>query len=82
MVILLNDTKLSTLDQIREFLAGTADAAFTPASDDAARYRFICAVLGRFDYDRLRRADKGLLRSYLMRTSGYPASAHEPGGYR
>lgn len=71
MVIDMNDAQLKTLDQIREFLAGTAAVAFKPAGDDAARYRFITAVLSRFGYSRLGRPDKGLLRSYLMRTTGY-----------
>jgi transposase InsO family protein len=71
MVIDMNDAQLKTLDQIREFLAGTAAVAFHPASEDAARYRFIAGVLSRFAYSRLGRSDKGLLRSYLMRTTGY-----------
>jgi transposase InsO family protein len=67
----MNDAQLKTLDQIREFLAGTAGVGFSPAGDDAARYRFIAAVLSRFAYSRLGRPDKGLLRAYLMRTTGY-----------
>jgi transposase InsO family protein len=71
MVIDMNESQLTTLQQIRDFLAGTADVTFAAAEDDAARYRFISRVLVRFDYPRLGRADKGLIRRYLARTSGY-----------
>jgi len=71
MVIHMNDSQLTTLDQIQAFLAGTAPVVFAPKSEDAARYRFIAGVLARFGYGRLGRADKGLLRRYLVRTTGY-----------
>jgi hypothetical protein len=71
MVIDMNETKLTTVGQIREFLAGTADIYLTPEEDDQARYAFIRNVLSRFDYRRLVRRDKGLIRVYLGRTSGY-----------
>jgi hypothetical protein len=71
MVIDMNETKLTTIGQICEFLAGTADVYWTAEGDNAARYAFIRSVLLRFDYPRLGRADKGLIRTYLERTSGY-----------
>ena len=58
----MNETKLTTIGQIREFLAGTADIHWTPEADDKARYAFIRNVLSRFNYPRLRRPDKGLIR--------------------
>ena len=67
----MNETKLTTVGQIREFLAGTADIYWTPEEDDQARYGFIRNVLSRFSYRRLVRSDKGLIRVYLRRTSGY-----------
>lgn len=70
MVIDMNETKLTTIGQVREFLAGTVDVYWT-AEDDKARYAFIRNVLSRFDYRRLARPDKGLIRVYLGRTSGY-----------
>ncbi len=71
MVIHMNDSQLTALEQIQAFLAGTAEVVFAPNSDDAARYRFITGVVIRFGYHRLGRADKGLIRRYLMRTTGY-----------
>lgn len=67
----MNDAKLTTLDQIRDFLSGTAEVAFTPAADDAARYADIAGVLRRFRYKQLQRCDKGLLLRYLRIISGY-----------
>jgi hypothetical protein len=37
----MNETKLTTIGQIREFLAGTADVYLAPEDDDNARYAFI-----------------------------------------
>jgi hypothetical protein len=71
MILHMNDAKLTTLDQVREFLSGTAEVAFTPAADDAARYADIAQVLRRFHYAHMKRCDKGLLLRYLRIVSGY-----------
>jgi hypothetical protein len=44
---------------------------FQAAAEDAGRYAWIGAVLKRFDYRRLARADRGTLLAYLQRLSGY-----------
>jgi hypothetical protein len=64
MMIDMNETKLTTIGQVREFLAGTADVYWTAGDDDKAHYAFICSVLARFNYPRLKRPDKGLIRAY------------------
>ncbi len=46
----MNETKLTTIGQIREFLTGTADVYWMPGDDDKARYAFIRNVLSRFNY--------------------------------
>ena len=79
MVIDMNDSQLTTLIQIRGFLDGTTDVGFRPASEDAGRYRFIAGVLARFGYRRLGRTDKGLIRRYLMRVTGYSRALRAPG---
>jgi transposase InsO family protein len=71
MVIDMNETRLTTVAQLRAFLNGTSEVQFQPGSDDAQRYRFITAVLKRFAYRRLGRADKGTVLRYLQRTTGY-----------
>jgi len=70
MVIDMNDAKRKTLAQLKAFLDGSAAVDFRPAGDDLERYAHITAVLRRFGYGGLGRADKGLVRRYLMHTTG------------
>lgn len=71
MVIDMNECKHTTLAQVREFLAGTADVGFKPLSEDAERYRWMARVLGRLRYRWLGRVDRGTVLRYLERVSGY-----------
>ncbi len=71
MVIDMNEFRHVTLGQMRAFLAGTVEVEFKPHSDDAERYRWIAAVLGRLRYRRLGRRDRGVVLRYLERLSGY-----------
>jgi len=45
MIIKMNETKLATLEQIREFLAGTSDVTFTIPADDAQLRSFVGTVI-------------------------------------
>ncbi|MBS3916082.1 MAG: hypothetical protein KGZ31_00140, partial [Sulfuritalea sp.] len=56
---------------MRRFLEGTAKVEFQGCGKDEDRYRHIAAVLRRFGYGALGRANKGLVIRYLMRTTGY-----------
>jgi len=67
----MNEAKLTTLEQVRAFLAGTVVVAFSAAGPDDGRYRHIGDVLKRFGYWRLKKPDKGLVLRYLERTTGY-----------
>lgn len=71
MVIDMNETRLNTVAQLRAFLDGTLEVRFQPISNDIERYGFIVAVLKRFAYRRLGRADKGVVMRYLERTTDY-----------
>lgn len=71
MVIDMNESRLNTVAQLRAFLNGTLEVEFCPPSSDPQRYQFIGAVLTRFRYSQLRRADKGVVLRYLQRASGY-----------
>jgi hypothetical protein len=71
MVIDMNESKLGTIEQIREFLAGTADLTFTVPAEEAKRRRFVVTVLRRFGYFRLEKAHRGLLFAYMQRLTGY-----------
>jgi len=67
----MDEAQVRTLEQVRQVVAGTQALEFRRAEDDAKRYAWIGSVLRRFDYGRLRRADRGMMRVYLQRLSGY-----------
>jgi hypothetical protein len=59
MVIDMNEDRLVTLPQLRQFVEGTTEVEFRRCGKDEDRYRHIEGVLRRFGYARLKRADKG-----------------------
>ena len=65
----LNEVKLTTLEQLRAFLAGTIEVEFSAAGRDDNRYRHTAEVINRFGYKRLKKPDKGLILRYLERTT-------------
>ena len=71
MVIDMNESRLNTVAQLSAFLNGTLEVSFCTPADDCQRYAFISTVLERFAYARLQRADRGVVRRYLERTTGY-----------
>jgi transposase InsO family protein len=71
MVIDMNEFQVRTLEQVRQVVAGTQALEFGRAPDDEGRYAWIGSVLARFDYGRLKRAERGVMLRYLQRLSGY-----------
>ena len=67
----MNVSKLDTIEQIREFLDGTAEVAFSNPTDAAALRSFIAAVLRRYRYFRLSKGPRGVLFAYMQRLTGY-----------
>ena len=65
----LDTQRLQTLDQIREFLAGSRPLGLQPQTR-AEAYTFVAETLERFDYPRRGKADKGLLRRFLVKVAG------------
>ena len=66
----MNDTHITTLDHVRQFLNGFAAMEFQ-IDAKAARYPWIQTMLLRFRYHQLRKAEKGLLLDFLQKVSGY-----------
>ena len=66
----MNDEKLTTIEQVKQFLKGSETLRFEGVSIEK-RYRWIESVLVRFTYHRLSRAEKGVIRQYLQKVSGY-----------
>ena len=66
----MNDTSIKTLDHVRQFLNGLGAMEFR-IETKAARYLWIQAMLLRFRYSQLRKAERGLLLDFLQKVSGY-----------
>ena len=69
----MNESRLRTIEQLREFLDATPQVQFSAhgGDGDSQRYKHISAVLRRFDYPGCSKADRGVVRAYLVRTTGY-----------
>ena len=67
----MDESKLSTIEQIEAFLDASEPVAFTAHAGDAERYAHISRVLRRFDYPRRDKRERGVLLAYLRHTSGY-----------
>jgi len=66
----MNDERLQTIEQVKQFLEGSEALEFGGVSVEE-RYRWIEGVLKRFQYYRLKRAQKGVIRRYIGKVSGY-----------
>lgn len=62
---------LTSIEQLEDFLPGTQPVMFTVAGGKTERYQWIQRTLIKFDYLALSKRDKGTLRCYLMKISGY-----------
>lgn len=69
MMLTMDDTQVTTLEQIQGLLSSPREITFK-GSGRAQRYAWIEAVLKRFRYFALERRGKGLLKAYLLRLSG------------
>jgi len=70
MLVTLKTQGLQTLEQIRAFLEGSQPLGFEAPRREAA-YAFVGQQLRRFSYARLGKADKGLVRRYLCKVTGF-----------
>ena len=66
----MNDERLQTIEQVRQFLQGSETLGFGGISIEE-RYHWIETVLVRFKYPQLGRSDKGVIRRYVEKVSGY-----------
>jgi len=66
----MNDEELQTIEQVKQFLGGSEALKFGGVSIEE-RYQWIEAVLVRFKYSQLRRVEKGVIRRYIEKVSGY-----------
>lgn len=69
MMIIMDDTNITTLEQVRQVLASPRGIAFKTIRR-VQRYAWIERVLKRLSYFELKRGEKGLINAYLRRLSG------------
>ena len=67
----MNEARLETIEQIREFLMGTADITFSIPTQESALHAFVAMVIRRFSYFRQPKGHRGVLLAYLHRLTGY-----------
>jgi transposase InsO family protein len=70
MQLIMSDERLQTIGQVKQFLAGSEAPDFGGVSV-GERYQWIQTVLVRFKYYQLKRAEKGVIRRYIEKVSGY-----------
>ena len=69
----MNDGQLQTVEQVRQFLEGSEAVEFRGLTAKE-KYYWIEEVLIRFRYPRLKRAEKGVIRRYVGKVTGYSRS--------
>ena len=66
----MNDDNLKTIEQVKLFLKGSERTDFKGTTVEE-RYDWIEEVLVRFRYIKLNKAEKGVIRNYIEKVSGY-----------
>ena len=69
----LRTERIRTLDQIRAFLDGSEPTDFRFAGRDSA-YDFVRRTLVRFEFHGLKRDEKGLVKRFIEKVTGYSRS--------
>jgi len=69
----MNDGQLQTTEQVRQFLEGSEAVEFRGLTAKE-KYYWIEEVLIRFRHHRLKRAEKGVMRQYIQKVTGYSKS--------
>lgn len=72
MQVTVDDSRLTTIAQLRAFLKGSQKVAVSfQDSSWPERYEFVEKTIRRFRYDKLRRKDKRIVVGYLKKVTGY-----------
>lgn len=66
----MNDEQLRTLEQVKSFIEGSQEIEFRGLNAHE-KYHWIEEVLKRFRYLKLQKEGKGLIKSYLLKVTGY-----------
>src|SRR4030043_905591 len=71
--LIMNDGQLQTVEQVRQFLEGSEVVEFRGLTVKE-KYYWIEEVLIRFRYHLLKRDEKGVIRRYVRKVTGYSRS--------
>lgn len=74
MNITMIDSRLSNSNQLETFLGGTKEISFSSLNSKKEKYNWIREILVRFNFRRLVKKEKGIVRKYLKKISGYSDS--------
>lgn len=74
MNITMIDSRLSNFNQLKTFLTGTKEISFSSLNPKKDKYSWIREILIRFDFRRLKKKERGIVRKYLKKISGYSDS--------
>jgi Integrase core domain len=69
----MNDEQLQTLEQVKGFVEGSQPVDFH-GLNTREKYQWTEDVLRRFRYPKLQKEGKGLIKSYLLKVTGYSRS--------
>ncbi|MBL7062259.1 MAG: transposase family protein [Dehalococcoidia bacterium] len=70
MLLIMNDGQLQRVEQVKQFLEGSEALEFRGLSAEE-KYKWTETVLVRFSYLRLKKAEKGVIRRYIQKVTGY-----------
>ena len=75
ITITMNDSRLTNINQLREFLKGSQKFDFSLKSNSIKeKYAFIKKIIARFQYQQLAWKDKRIVLSFLKKITGYRRS--------
>jgi transposase InsO family protein len=70
MTVIMDDSGIRTLDQVRRVLKG-AKGLWLKGQDRKDKYAWLGSTIRRFNYHSLEKKDKGPLRKYMMLITGF-----------
>jgi len=70
MLLIMNDEQLQTIEEIKQFLEGSEPFEFRGLSTEE-KYKWIKTALVKFKYNELKKAEKGVIRQYIQKVTGY-----------
>jgi len=65
----LSTRRMTTLDEVRALMEGSEPVDYRPLERSAV-YQFVQTTLSRFRYRHLRKRDKGVIRAFLVKSTG------------